>query len=143
MVYCCKCGKKVQAELIKGNVIYPHRPDLYNKNFYRCPICKNYVGCHPNTTRALGVIPTPEIRIARHRLHVFMDPLWRDKKLLTRPQLYKLISKELGYTFHAGNIKSVSECFEIYDIVERIKNDLEVGKLKTDRNFKREIDQSF
>ena len=142
LIYCCKCNREVNAELTKGNIIYPHRPDLYSKNFYTCPHCKNYVGCHPGTTRPLGVIPTPEIRIARHRLHVFMDPLWRNKQI-SRMKLYKLISKELGYTFHVGNIKSVSDCFMIYDIVERIKNDLEIGKLKVDKKFEKDVDESY
>ena len=142
MIYCCKCRREVRAELTKGNIIYPHRPDLFDKYFYKCPKCGNYVGCHPNTTRALGVIPTPELRIARHKLHVFMDPLWRNK-LISRIKLYKLISKELGYTFHVGHIRTVDECFIVYDIVERIKKDLEIGKIKTDAKFEKEIDQTF
>ena len=32
MVYCCKCKEDVRAELTRGNVIYPHRPDLFEKH---------------------------------------------------------------------------------------------------------------
>ena len=78
-LYCCKCGKEVQAALVKGDVIYPHRPDLSQLNFYQCPVCKNYVGCHKGTKRALGCIPTKELRLARNKLHAKMDPLWKNK----------------------------------------------------------------
>lgn len=40
--YCCECRKDVNCEMVKGDVIYPHRPDLYDLNFIRCPICGNY-----------------------------------------------------------------------------------------------------
>jgi len=130
IIYCCKCDKDVNAELTKGNIIYPHRTDLYNKNFYKCPHCGNYVGCHPGTTRPLGCIPTYEIRLARHRLHDIMDPLWKDG-LISRMKLYKTISKRIGYNFHVGNIKSVTECFEIYDTVLDIKQELAISRGKT------------
>ena len=42
--YCCECRKDVYCEMVKGDVIYPHRPDLYDLNFVRCPICGNYTG---------------------------------------------------------------------------------------------------
>lgn len=53
-IWCVQCQQNVDAELKTGDIIYPHRPDLANKNFYLCPHCKNYVGCHPNTTKPLG-----------------------------------------------------------------------------------------
>lgn len=43
-----------EAELVSGYSIYPHRPDLYHKNFYQCKPCDAWVGCHPNTTNPLG-----------------------------------------------------------------------------------------
>ena len=27
--YCCECKKKVEAEVVGGETIYPHRPDLF------------------------------------------------------------------------------------------------------------------
>ena len=57
-IYCCNCGKEKECELCAGNVIYPHRYDLSCKWFYRCPECRQYIGCHPNSQRPLGVIPT-------------------------------------------------------------------------------------
>lgn len=122
-IYCCNCRKDVEAQLVKGNIIYPHRPDLYSKNFYKCPHCGKYVGCHKGTTRPLGCIPTEALKIARQRLHAKMDPLWKSGKI-RRVDLYRQISKELGYTYHNGNTKTVQECFKVYEIIENIEQDL-------------------
>ena len=124
LIYCCKCEKDVQAPIVKGSEIYPHRPDLYNLNFYKCPICGNYVDCHKGTVRPLGCIPTRELRLARNKLHAKMDPLWKDKKLISRKDLYAKISEKLGYTYHNGETKTLIECFKVYDIVETIEQEL-------------------
>ena len=76
-IWCVKCQKDVEAELITGDIIYPHRPDLYNRNFYKCPFCGGYVGCHPNTTKPLGCIPTVALKMARIRVHDKLDSLWK------------------------------------------------------------------
>lgn len=123
-IYCCNCRKEVEAILIKGDKIYPHRPDLYKKNFYQCPTCKKYVGCHDKTTRPLGVIPTEGLKAARIKLHALMDPLWKSGKI-KRATLYKLISKQLGYTYHNGQTKTIEECLKVYEIVQKISEELE------------------
>ena len=122
-IWCCNCNKMVNAQLTKGKEIYPHRPDLYKLNFYKCPKCGKYVGCHPKTTRPLGCIPTDVIKIARQKVHAKMDPLWKNKKI-GRMQLYKRISKKLGYTYHNGETRSVSECMKVWDIVDEIEKEL-------------------
>lgn len=122
-IYCCKCRKDVEAILVKGNKIYPHRPDLYKKNFYQCPHCNNYVGCHGETTRPLGCIPTNEIKIARRKVHALMDPLWKEKKI-SRKDLYKYISDKLGYTYHNGETRSIQECLKVYDLILQFKDEL-------------------
>ena len=35
-IYCCNCEKEVECILVDGKVVYPHRQDLYSKNFYKC-----------------------------------------------------------------------------------------------------------
>lgn len=122
-IYCCNCRKKVEAWLVKGDKIYPHRPDLYDKNFYQCPHCGQYVGCHGNSTRPLGCIPSEEVKIARKKLHALMDPIWK-KGLISRSKLYSLISKKLGYTYHNGETRTVQECLQVYDIIMQIKADI-------------------
>lgn len=64
LIYCCECDEVVKCELKSGKEIYPHRPALYDVNMYECPNCHNRVGVHKGTTKALGCIPTPEIKQA-------------------------------------------------------------------------------
>lgn len=108
-VKCLPCGGDfVDAELVSGLDIYPHRKDLKKLNFYRCPKCGGYVGCHPHTINPLGVIPTPEIRRARHKVHELIDPLWKDKRV-SRKYIYKRLSEAVGHNFHNGESTSLEE----------------------------------
>lgn len=124
-IWCCNCQKEINGALVTGAIVYPHRPDLYKKYFYMCPKCGKFVGCHPGTKRPLGCIPTEAIKEARKRIHAKMDPLWKSGKI-TRPQLYRLISKKLGYTYHNGETKTVIECMKVWDIVDEIEQSLTI-----------------
>jgi hypothetical protein len=73
---CVECGSL--AERVKGDRIYPHRPDLHVKSFYLCQ-CGAYVGCHPFTRIALGRPAGAETRKARNAAHEAFDRLWRRK----------------------------------------------------------------
>ncbi|MHC2294930.1 MULTISPECIES: zinc-finger-containing protein [Bradyrhizobium] len=70
------CG--VPARLTSGAEIYPRRPDLRTKPIYKCDRCESYCGCHPNTTKSLGVPANAATRRARSQFHdhVF-DPIWK------------------------------------------------------------------
>lgn len=65
-IYCCNYEKELDCELVKGSVVYPLRQDLSHLNFYRCPKCKQYIDCHPNSTRPLGVIPTQQMKKSKN-----------------------------------------------------------------------------
>ena len=67
-IWCCGCGKEVDARLTDGAEVYPHRRDLASLPFWKCDACGNFVGCHHKTrerTKPLGCIPTPEIKDVR------------------------------------------------------------------------------
>lgn len=116
----------MQTNLINGVIAYPHRPDLANLPFWQCPKCNNFVGCHHKTnqpTRPLGVIPNFEIKQARQKLHALIDPVWKNK-LISRTELYKLISKQLGYQFHIAEIKSMDKVDSITNIILPILKDI-------------------
>lgn len=66
------------SERVDGTAIYPHRPDLAHKVFYRCAPCDAYVGCHPNSTVPLGTLANAELRRWRARLHAVFDPVWQN-----------------------------------------------------------------
>lgn len=119
-IYCCGCKHTVEANLITGATAYPHRKDLHGRNFWQCPACKNFVGCHPRWGRGefmpLGVIATPEIRQARMKLHAVLDPLWRSGRI-RRKKIYAKISEHLGYEFHTANTRSLEEIQKVKDFI--------------------------
>lgn len=100
---CDYCSKP--AELVGGDVIYPHRPDLADKKFWLCRFCDAYVGCHrsgawteagiSDGTMPLGRLANAELRLAKSQAHAAFDPLWR-KGVLSRSAAYAWLSRELG-----------------------------------------------
>lgn len=125
-IYCTGCLTTVDARLTNGKERYPHRPDLYDLPFWKCDTCDNYVGCHhktDNPTRPLGVIATKDILEARKRIHALLDPLWKSGKI-KRGQAYAYVSKQLGYTYHNGEIRSIDEARKIWQIVADMHNKL-------------------
>ena len=132
IIYCCECDCLVEPKLLKGNDIYPHRKDLADLNFWKCPGCGNYVGCHNKTnnpTRPLGCIPTKEIKAIRQEIHKLLDPLWMFNTV-PRKEIYKVLSAELGYTYHTANIKSVEEAEKVLKAVKILAKKYEKDNCK-------------
>ena len=121
-IHCCGCSQKVNARLTDGAEIYPHRKDLKSLPFWKCDDCGNYVGCHhktKNRTRPLGCIPTKELKDARQHIHKVIDRIWQSGGM-TRKQLYKRLSDDLGWKYHTANIKSVEEARKVYRLAKSI-----------------------
>lgn len=100
-VNCGECAKP--AGLVTGEVVYPHRPDLHAKTFWRCCACGAYVGCHDGTLKPKGSPCGPETRAARIAAHAAFDPLWRRKMANegigqnhARASAYKWLAAQLG-----------------------------------------------
>ena len=91
-VVCPHCGE--QAQLVDGSLIYPFRPDLHARHFYLCAPCNAWVGCHPGTTKPLGVLADAETRQARIQAHDVFDPIWKTGRL-TRTEAYAWLAAEL------------------------------------------------
>lgn len=122
-IHCCECDGVITAYLTNGKEIYPHREDLKNIPFWKCEVCKNYVGCHhktDNPTRPLGIIPNKELRNARQYIHAILDPLWKNKSI-KRNFIYKKISEKLGWKYHTACIRNVNEARKVYSIILSIK----------------------
>ena len=114
-IYCCDCNKDVNAVLISGKEIYPHRPDLASLPFWKCNTCKNFVGCHhksKNRTQPLGTIPSPEIKQYRIWIHEMIDPLWKSGKV-TRTEIYTYLGRVLGRPYHTADLRTIEECILI------------------------------
>jgi hypothetical protein len=101
-VTCDYCGQP--ATLVGGDVIYPHRSDLRDKNFWRCVPCAAWVGCHPKNAREkglgtgsvpLGRLANGELRRAKSAAHAVFDQLWRSKRM-GRREAYGWLAEQLG-----------------------------------------------
>ena len=104
-----KCGECQQnCKLVGGKKIYPHRKDLYNLRFYKCPDCGAYAGCHGDSTRPKGVPANKATRDARMRTHALFDPLWKGKKEIrrfaSRKAAYKAMAADLGMSSSEAHI---------------------------------------
>ncbi len=118
---CIECGSV--AKLTSGKAIYPHRPDLYSKHFYKCN-CGAYVGCHPDTTNALGTPAGAKTRNARKAVHAAFDPLWKNK-LMKRSYAYQLLAEALEITGQQCHVSwfDAEQCAAALEAVKRIKED--------------------
>lgn len=74
---CPYCGAR--SILVNGTLLYAHRPDLAHKQFWTCPPCKAWVGCHPGTIQSLGRLADAELRAAKSAVHAEFDLLWKAK----------------------------------------------------------------
>ena len=90
---CPYCGNP--SEMVTGQIIYPHRNDLYGKKFYRCKPCGAYVGCHPGTDKPLGRLANAELRRAKSAAHAIFDPLWKNGSI-KRAAAYKWLAENIG-----------------------------------------------
>lgn len=85
-----------------GRELYPNRPELHRKNFWRCAPCDAHVGCHAYNrrhsrtgTEPLGRLANRELRAAKMRAHAAFDPLWREGEM-TRDEAYSWLARRLG-----------------------------------------------
>ena len=94
-VICPYCG--VEASLVNGDKIYPHRTDLYYLRFYYCDNghAPAFVGCHKGTVKPLGTLANAELRAIRSKTHVVFDILWKTRKM-TRSKAYQWLAGSLG-----------------------------------------------
>lgn len=83
------------AELVNGEIVYPHRKDLYEKLFYICKPCDAYVGVHVNTTNPLGRLANAKLRHYKKKAHEAFDPLWKNS-YMSRKEAYKWLAKKLN-----------------------------------------------
>lgn len=120
-IWCCNCEGDVEAERVTGADIYPHIRKLAGKTFWRCPVCRNYVGSHGDG-RPLGCIPTPELRKARSMIHGVLDPIWK-QGLMPRGELYRLMSERLEIPggFHTAEIRSIEAARAAYRAARHIR----------------------
>lgn len=123
---CAECH--LAPHLVGGDEIYPHRPDLHDRNFYLCS-CGAYVGCHRGTANALGSPAKLELRQERMKLHAIFDPLWQRKmkrgfsKRFARNSAYLWLAKEMDLSQCQCHISQFDKkkCEDAYEILKKFK----------------------
>lgn len=133
--HCPYCSRP--AELVDGGHLYPHREDLYDRNFWACDTCAAYVGCHAagayifdkdgerivsDGTLALGRLADALLRAAKLRAHAAFDPLWRDREPRSRArrEAYAWLAKALGIPVHECHIGffDVGQCERVVELCQ-------------------------
>lgn len=135
---CPYCG--ASAEFVTGAVIYPHRPDLAEKTFWRCAPCEAWVGCHPGESTPLGSLANGPLRRARGRAHGAFDELWKGRHM-ARGEAYAALSEALGIEpqkTHIGHFDEAT-CDRVVEAVKGIRAKLaaSVGPHGPKRVFRR------
>lgn len=107
----CACCNSTELKLVTGREIYPHRPDLFSKSFWRC-MCGAYVGCHKGTKEPMGTAANEQLRRIRSTIHKLVDPLWlsAENKGKARSKVYAELTRfglEIGFvdsgcSYHTG-----------------------------------------
>lgn len=131
-IKCPYCGG--DAHMVGGDVIYPHRPDLFEKKFWHCAPCNAYVGCHAHNPKLsftgnepLGRLANAELRAAKSAAHAAFDPIWQDGHLASRKTAYAWLADKLNIHVddcHIGEF-DVEQC----KLVEKICLDHHYGLL--------------
>lgn len=135
IIHCCECNRIVQPRLTDGTEVYPHRSDLSELPFWICDECGNFVGCHhksDNPTQPLGSIPSPELREYRKKLHKGIDPIWQNG-WISRSDLYKEISRRLGWKYHTANVNSLDEAQQVGTVIRGVQLKLKMLLIERDR----------
>lgn len=137
-VACPYCARP--AELVGGNAIYPNRPDLFAKWFWKCSPCGAWVGCHPpvrhprrpgigDGTVPMGRLANAELRKAKQAAHAAFDPLWKSRQM-TRAAAYAWLAEQLGISVsncHIGMF-DVDGCKAVIAAVQARKGSHNNGK---------------
>lgn len=98
---CADCHSAERVTMARGPDIYPHRPDLADKLFWKCG-CGAYCGVHVGTLKALGSPAGKVTRDARQAAHAAFDPLW--KKRMRVSGLTEKVARGRGYKWLAGQL---------------------------------------
>lgn len=115
MVTCLYCSRA--AKLVTGEEVYPHRPDLADKHFYKCAPCGAWVGCHPGSKAPLGRLANARLRSLKSQAHKEFDPLWLGNAM-ARSDAYAWLAEQLGVPISKCHIGEFSEaqCLRVIEI---------------------------
>lgn len=127
-VYCCKCHKEVDAQLVSGMTTNVHRPEYWKRRYYQCPQCLNYCLAQKfdDEWKPMASIAGPALRAERQRLHDLLDPVWKADPypFESRKGWYKYLTIGMNrgpdYQFHFGFLRSFKECKRAEMLIKKI-----------------------
>lgn len=123
--FCCVCMETTTLRRGSGSEVYPHRADLAEVVVWICDRCGGHVGGHRGGRGApLGSVPTPELRLARMRLHELIDPLWRAGRI-RRGELYRRLSDDVGWDVHVARVSTLEEGRNLWRAAAAIRRELD------------------
>lgn len=128
--YCCST-----VELVTGAEVYPLRPELADRNIWRCTCCDAHVGCHRMGARVrlpggrhlisdgmlpVGSLANPELRAARTETHRMFDALWQPPARMSRPEAYAWMAAFLGVPIEEAHVACLDydECVRVQLAIE-------------------------
>lgn len=122
---CPVCNQ--DAVRVTGREIYPRRPDLYSKIFFRCDTHQDhYVGTHEKTKEPLGVLADAEHRLLKMKCHSIFDPHWlpsnhdRGRRAM-RMKCYARLATEMNLTIgetHFGMFTK-EQCKQALELIKK------------------------
>lgn len=113
--YCDVCHRRQNCKVVDAHTLYEH--PHYEKAVV-CPVCANYVFCHDGTDIPLGDITSSDIRRKRYQLHCAINEL---APFVSRKQIYKYLTDEIGATFHASTCNSLEDIARAHMALSRLK----------------------
>ena len=115
-IKCDYCGK--DAELVKGDVVYPERPELRKLYFWQCAPCHARVGCHKGTKKPFGRLADSHLRYWKVQAHEVFDRKWKSGGQKKRTKMYFWLAGELGISekdCHIGMF-DVETCKKVVEV---------------------------
>jgi len=120
-IKCDYCSRR--ADLVSGRKIYPHRPDLFDLQFWLCTRCDAWVGCHKNSNAIpLGRLADEELRMAKQGAHAAFDPIWK-QGIMDRKQAYRWLADALcipAKSCHIGMF-TPEQCYSVVRVCNQFK----------------------
>ena len=114
MIRCSYCNEP--AKLVTGAEVYPDRPELAEKQLYRCDPCSAHVGVD-KFGKPFGSLAKQPLRALRVYAHKAVDPIWK-LGFMNRKEMYAWLSFELLIPFkfmHIGSMKE-NQCRQIIQL---------------------------
>lgn len=107
---CDQCGSE-QVSLTTNAAVYGREYGDW-PHIYLCLRCRAWVSTERGTTTPRGKMVGNDGHQARSRAHAAFDPIWRDRKIMSRKDAYAWLAEQMHMTAeecHIG-LMGVSEC---------------------------------